>query len=159
MQCLSKTHVARLWIIFLLTGLSMFATSALSSAAPLKIGDSFGGGVVLYVDATGQHGLIAGKADMVDLSSGKEKGYFTWYSAKNAVNAFEEGHCDWFLPNKEQLKQLYANRGIIGGVVASYYWSSSESGLNQAWAQDFSTGEQLDGNKTNTARVRAVRFF
>ncbi len=159
MKCLSKTHVARLWIIFLLTGLSMFATSALSSAAVLKIGDSYGGGVVLYVDATGQHGLIAAKADMIDRSSGKDMGYFTWYSAKNAVNAFEAGYCDWLLPNKEQLKQLYINRTLIGGLENTYYWSSSESGLSQAWAQDFSTGEQLDGNKTNTARVRAVRFF
>ena len=145
--------------MFLLTGLSMSSLSAFSFAAPLKIGDSYGGGVVLYVDGTGQHGLIAAKADRTVPFSDKEQSFFNWYSAKVAANAFVEGYSDWFLPNKEQLNQLYINRNAVGGTMATYYWSSSESDALKAWAQDFTNGEQLDGNKTNTSHVRAVRIF
>ena len=158
MKLNAKKYVTRLWAIFLLAGLSMVSVSSLSSAAALKIGDSYNGGVVIYIDGTGQHGLIAAKADMTG-SSGKAEGFFNWYGAKVAANSFVDGYCDWFLPNKEQLKQLYINRGHLGGIMDTYYWSSSESESNKAWAQDFSTGQQIDGNKTNTSRVRAIRSF
>ena len=153
-----KKYVTRLWTMFLLAGLSMVTVSSLSSAAAPKIGDSYNGGIVFYVDGTGQHGLIAAKDDMTG-SSGKAEGFFNWYGAKVAANTFTEGYCDWFLPNKEQLNQLYIHRSALGGILNTYYWSSSESDAGKAWAQDFSNGQQLDGNKTNTSRVRAVRSF
>ncbi len=155
MKLHAKVPFTRLLLMLLLAGLSMFTVSALSSAATPQIGDSYGGGVVLYVDGTGQHGLIAAKSD----ATVKEKGFFSWYSAKVAANAFVEGYSDWLLPNKEQLHQIYIHRSSLAGIDATYYWSSSESDASKAWAQDFTTGEQLDGNKTNTGRVRPVRFF
>ena len=155
MKLNAKVPFTRLLLMLLLAGLSMFTVSALSSAATPQIGDSYGGGVVLYVDGTGQHGLIAAKSD----ATVKEKGFFSWYSAKVAANAFVEGYSDWLLPNKEQLHQIYIHRSSLAGIDATYYWSSSESDASKAWAQDFTTGEQLDGNKTNTGRVRPVRFF
>ncbi len=155
MKLHAKVPFTRLLLMLLLAGLSMFTVSALSSAATPQIGDSYGGGVVLYVDGTGQHGLIAAKSD----ATVKEKGFFSWYSAKVAANAFVEGYSDWLLPNKEQLHQIYTHRSALAGIEATYYWSSSESDASKAWAQDFTTGEQLDGNKTNTGRVRPVRFF
>ena len=155
MKLHAKVPFTRLLLKLLLAGLSMFTVSALSSAATPQIGDSYGGGVVLYVDGTGQHGLIAAKSD----ATVKEKGFFSWYSAKVAANAFVEGYSDWLLPNKEQLHQIYIHRSSLAGIDATYYWSSSESDASKAWAQDFTTGEQLDGNKTNTGRVRPVRFF
>jgi len=153
-----KKYVTRLLTVFLLAGLSMVTFSSLSSAATPKIGDSFNGGVVIYVDGTGQHGLIAAKADMTG-SSGKGEGFFNWYGAKVAANKFLDGYCDWFLPNKEQLNQFYIHRSSVGGIVDTYYWSSSESDDNKAWAQDFSNGQQLDGKKTNTSHVRPMRIF
>jgi hypothetical protein len=70
-----------------------------------------------------------------------------------------EGYSDWFLPNKEQLNQLYLNKSVVGGTAETYYWSSSESDVNNGWGQDFTNGEQLVGRKTNGSHVRAVRFF
>jgi len=154
-----KAPLRRLLIMLLFTGLSMLTMSALSSAATPKIGDAYDGGIVFYVDGTGQHGLIAARADELDRSSGIEKNFFAWYSAKIAANAFVDGYCDWFLPNREQLRQLYNHRTAVGGLVETYYWSSSESDESKAWALDFSTGAQLSGNKTNTGRVRPVRAF
>ena len=159
MKLHAKVPFTRLWLMLLLAGVSMFTVSALSSAAAPQIGDSYGGGVVLYVDGTGQHGLIAAKTDVTLNISGKEKGFFNWYGARVAANAFVEGYSDWFLPNKEQLQQIYSHRFALVGIESTYYWSSSESDATKAWAEDFTTGKQLDGNKTNTGRVRPVRYF
>jgi len=153
----TKVFFPRLWIIFLLTSLSAITTTALSSAATPQIGESYGGGVVFYVDGTGQHGLIAAKTDMPGHSFKKEEGFFNWYGAKDAANAFVEGFSDWFLPNREQLHKLYISRGA--GMATTVYWSASESDAESAWAENFASGEQLVGNKTNGSRVRAVRLF
>ena len=49
-----------------------------------KIGDSYGGGIVFWVDATGQHGLIAATADQ---STGIQ-----WYNgAYSTTNAVRDG--------------------------------------------------------------------
>ena len=141
----------------MLTCLSTLSTTALASAAMPNIGDSYGGGVVFYVDGTGQHGLIAAKTDMPGHSFKKEEGFFNWYGAKDAANAFVEGFSDWFLPNREQLHKLYISRGA--GMATTVYWSASESDAESAWAENFASGEQLVGNKTNGSRVRAVRLF
>lgn len=159
MNRIAKNSLIHPWIMFLLVSFSLLSLSAAASSATLKIGDSYGGGVVLYIDATGQHGLIAAKSDVISQSSGKEAGFFSWYDANIAANAFVEGYCDWFLPNKEQLNQLYLNRNIVGGTAGTYYWSSSESDANSGWGQDFTNGEQLVGRKTNGSHVRAVRAF
>ena len=158
MKLNAKKYVTRLWAIFLLAGLSMVSVSSLSSAAALKIGDSYNGGVVIYIDGTGQHGLVAAKADMTG-SSGKAEGFFNWYGAKVAANTFVDGYCDWVLPNKDQLNMIYIHRSSLGGTLETYYWSSSESEAAKAWAQDFSNGQQIDGNKSNTGRVRPIRSF
>jgi hypothetical protein len=155
----SNTPFTRLLLMLLFAGMSIMSVSLSAFAAAPKIGDSYNGGVVFYVDATGQHGLIAAPADITGLSSGKEHAFFSWYGAMNAANTFVGGYSDWFLPNKEQLQQLYTHRTAVGGMTDTYYWSSSESDQKQAWAQDFSTGEQLTGNKTNTSRIRPVRYF
>ena len=71
------------------------------------------------------------------------------------------GYTDWYLPSKDELKKLYINRVAIGGFVANYYWSSSESEdeENYAEAQLFFDGSQISGDKNVSVRVRAVRAF
>ena len=159
MKLIAKTSVARIWMIFLLTGMILISVSGRSSAAEPKIGESYGGGVVFYVDGTGQHGLIAAKKDMTGHSEGKEEGVMNWYDANVAANAFVEGYSDWFLPNKEQLNQLYLNRNAVGNMIDTYYWSSSESDVNNGWVHNFASGQQLAGSKANGSCVRAVRAF
>lgn len=155
----SKALFTRLWIIFLFSALSMVTSSALSFAATPKVGESYGGGVVFYVDGTGQHGLIAAKADMTGHSFQKEEGIFNWYGARDVANNFVEGFSDWFLPNRVQLHQLYTNRGVVAGFTDTVYWSASEGDAESAWAENFASGEQLVGPKSNGSHVRAVRAF
>ncbi len=154
-----KAPLTWLWIIFILTGMSMVTASAISSAATPQVGESYGGGVVFYVDGSGQHGLIAAKSDMTGHSYRKEEGFFNWYGAKDAANGFVEGFSDWFLPNRVQLNQLYTNRLVVAGFTDTVYWSSTEDDADNGWAQNFASGEKLAGPKMNGSHVRAVRAF
>ncbi|MEI7789448.1 MAG: hypothetical protein WCI23_12420, partial [Chlorobiaceae bacterium] len=65
----------------------------------------------------------------------------------------------WFLPNQEQLHQLYLHKSIVDGLTDNIYWSSSESSAVGAWNQYFSDGSQCLSNKAVLGRVRAVRVF
>jgi hypothetical protein len=140
-----------------------------SSSPEIKIGSQYGGGIVFTLDRTGRHGLIAAKSDMAGCSSGLapvkglSEGFFNWDDAlvwckKSEIGGFS----DWFLPNKEQLNQLYLHKRAVGGFVHAEvtYWSSSEGSEGSAWAKDFSHfGAQTTQQKDSYNRVRAVRAF
>ncbi len=167
MNYLRKAPFTRLWIVLLIAGLSitMTLTAAESSAetpkvvpkaalSQLKIGDRYAGGVIFYLDATGQHGLVASATD-ASLSS-------NWYDAKMLCNEFLNGYGDWFLPNKQQLNQLFLNKSAVGGIadaVALNYWSSTEASAVNGWYQNFLSGVQKADSKIKVGRVRPVRAF
>ncbi len=149
----------------------------------LAIGQSYQGGIIAYIDSTGQHGLIAAAAD---------QGNWQWYNGgyiatgatgtaigtgltnTNAIIAAQGsgsyaasiardynggGYTDWFLPSKDELNQLYQQQTAIGGFADDYYWSSTENDSSFAWCQDFYFGYQLYNVKSDTNYVRAVRAF
>ncbi|RTY36676.1 DUF1566 domain-containing protein [Chlorobium phaeovibrioides] len=69
-------------------------------------------------------------------------------------------YSDWYLPSKDELNQLYANRAAVGGFGAfGLYWSSSEYSAAKAWVQYFGDGSPGDHAKTSTYSVRPVRAF
>jgi hypothetical protein len=157
-------------------------------AAPvLAIGDPYQGGVIAYLDGTGQHGLIAAP---VNQSSG-----IRWYNGTNVVTGATAlglgtgsanttaiiaaqggtpatyaaglaraytggGYTDWYLPSKDELNRLYALKVLgFGSLGSSSYWSSSEISATSAWTQIFGDGYQYGALKSTTIRVRAVRTF
>jgi hypothetical protein len=70
----------------------------------------------------------------------------------------------WFLPSAKELNQMYINKTTLEGVsgftaFSNYYWSSTESGSNNAWRQNFYSGTQYNQLKNITYPVRAVRAF
>ncbi len=69
------------------------------------------------------------------------------------------GHEDWFLPSKDELSQLYTNRVAVGGFAQDIYFSSSESGSEQAWGLDFWDGSWFQHSKDYTQPIRCVRSF
>lgn len=146
-----ETPFFRIWIMLLFFCMSMVSFSKLSFA--VNIGDNYQGGIVFYVDGSGQHGLVAAKSDI--------PGRFDWASAKRKCVEFKEsGYHDWFLPSKDQLKQMYVNKNVIGGFALDYYWSSSEESADYAWYADFYFGgAQSCFNKSILSLVRAVRAF
>lgn len=120
-----------------------------------SIGDIAFNGVVVYVDETGQHGLIASKKDL---------GVCDWYVALSSCNDYGRlQHSDnlWHLPAKEELNLLYlAHKQGIGNLVDNLYWSSSEYSSDYAWYQNFSNGNQCYINRHNPdIHICPVRRF
>jgi uncharacterized repeat protein (TIGR02543 family) len=68
---------------------------------------------------------------------------------------------NWFLPSKDELAQLYAQRDATrwGGFDATFYWSSSEYDTWNAWSQAFFNGTQNGTLKSYERRIRPVRAF
>ena len=133
------------------------AVTVSSKAQAVEIGQHYAGGVVFYVDESGQHGLVAATSDL--------PGKYDWHNAKKACAAYsltigDQTYDDWFLPNSQQLHQLYVNRMAVGGFADYIYWSSSESNPSFAWTQYFGDGSQYSGYlKRSYGRVRVVRAF
>ncbi len=66
------------------------------------------------------------------------------------------GDTTWYLPAFAELNALYQNKTLIGGFNPSYYWSSTETGSTNTWAQNFDNSSQDGGNKRNEYRVRCI---
>jgi len=152
----------------------------------LTVGMSYQGGIIAYIDATGQHGLIAAPQDQsadiqwydgnyivtgatgTAIGTGKsntkkivQKQGSGNYAAKLCDDLVLNGYDDWYLPSKDELNELYKNKYLIGGFSTKkdFYWSSSEHNFNNAWLQYFNDGSQYYYFKYYTYRVRAVRAF
>lgn len=151
-----------------------------------QIGESYGGGIIFYVDAKGQHGLIAAESDQstsaawgcsgtpVTFAYGTKRGCgqantlsildscsTAGIAARLCNDLVLNGYSDWFLPDKDELDLMYDNLKAagLGGFANSNYWSSSSSGTVNAWSQSFINGAQTQTAKTIGLRVRAIRRF
>jgi hypothetical protein len=154
-------------------------------AESFYVGQSYHGGIIFYIDATGQHGLIAATSDQgtgipwqpgsnVLISgtgtargtgaSNTEKivsvlGNAGNYAALVCANYSVDGYSDWYLPSKAELNLLFKKKDIVGGFSATNYWSSSEASRGKAWDQEFGGGFQFKDTKTFTLKVRAISSF
>ena len=152
-------------------------------------GQSYQGGVIFYIDATGQHGLISATTDqatgvpwgcdnfsVAGISSNFGSGQANTTLIVNsgcgiAVTAAKvcdglvlNGYSDWFLPALGELTVMYDNRFLIGGFTANWYWSSSEQpGANACCAQfqQFNGGSTwgYSGKSSTFMSTRAIRAF
>ena len=124
------------------------------SEVVIEIGALAHGGIIAYIDDTGEHGLVCSVYDL---------GAFAWEDAKNASYKYvsTSGHDDWYLPSKDELNLLYLNlkKNGLGEFAYTFYWSSQGDGTTHAWMQNFSNGGQGEQNRTTLANVRAVRAF
>jgi Protein of unknown function (DUF1566) len=156
--------------------------------AAFTIGQAFGGGIIFYVDGTGQHGLIAATADQsiglkwynnvyivtnasglaigtgasntTGLISVQGSGLYAATLCRQFYNG--GGFSDWYLPSLFELNELFLRKNIVGGFSNSPYWSSSENSSSaSAWGVDFSSpgANQNSYNKSNSLYVRAIRSF
>ena len=51
-----------------------------------------------------------------------------------SANSYNGGGLkDWYLPSKMELAELFKQRGSFRGLKCTYYWSSSESSIPNAW--------------------------
>lgn len=67
---------------------------------------------------------------------------------------------DWYLPSKNEMDFLYAQRAIVGGFTTNQYWTSTEFTFNlQAWTKAFSDGSPNVRGKAESWAVRGIRSF
>ncbi|HVX27393.1 MAG TPA: DUF1566 domain-containing protein [Parafilimonas sp.] len=148
------------------------------------IGQNFGGGIIVYLDSTKLHGLIAAKVDQGTNVSWYNGSYISTgakgatigtgaantskiitkqgngtYAAKLCKKYRGGGFSDWFLPSKAELNQVFLHRNKLTGISATNYWSSTESDANNAYDQEFGGGFKFADDKSFTIHVRAVRSF
>lgn len=116
---------------------STYYSGSSSTAPALTIGQNYQGGIIFYIDETGQHGLISATSD---------QGTIRWYngsfyyigqtsaavgtglanttriiSSQGAIaNSYAaglaraysgDGYTDWYLPSKDELDLMYSNIG------------------------------------------------
>lgn len=160
----------------------------IESQVVIKLGSNYQGGIVFYLDETQKHGLISAISDQSNSASWWNGSYIATgassltdgatntmaiiqyqgnsssYAAKLCKDFKGGGFNDWYLPSKDQLAVLYAQKTIVGGFTNQIYWSSTEYNNapdNSVWVQDFETGQQHLDSKSDAANVhtRAIRSF
>jgi len=88
-------------------------------------------------------------------------------AAKDVTDYQGGGFTDWYLPSQGELNAMYLYFRTPGFDAATYgfeinfYWTSSQSQFSSsnAWYQSFGNGDQPDGAKTTSLRVRPIRAF
>jgi hypothetical protein len=164
---------------------TIFGATGLFQTEPQNIfftGQLYGGGVIFYVDSTGQHGLIASLSDLgqfkwgcngysidstsTDLGSGLSNTFriatncFTsdTIAAAECLELTQRGFGDWYLPSYEELILLQDNLYDKGytqyfGTIEGQYWSSSEDNAQQAkWVQLFTTSQFQSSSNTKNQK-------
>jgi hypothetical protein len=155
-----------------------------TTTSSFSIGQSYGGGIICYINGTGNHGLIAAPNDQ---SSGSMWGCSSTsipststaigtgqanttaivngcstagISARVCDDLVLNGFSDWFLPSKDELSQMYLQRNLIGGFSPFRYWSSSQgNSYSNSWVIYFDNGSPGLLSKDYNSYVRAVRAF
>jgi hypothetical protein len=95
-------------------------------------------------------------------------GTMTWEQAlAYCENLTLAGHTDWRLPNRNELQSIVdftrdnpaINTTFFPGTGVSFYWSSTTCADNTAyaWHVYFCGGLMINGNKSSSSFVRAVR--
>lgn len=187
------------------------AISNISTPTTYSVGDFAHGGIVFWVDATGQHGLVCAKNDLdnplttpvvethkwrTNLNdnttfsrarasgpmSGKVNtflivaaetytGDVNKYAALLCIelNVTEGGvtYGDWYMPSKDELLLMYANKDIINSVAVANggiplnnsYWTSTEVSSTNAYRVVMSNGYVVSSNKTENHYIRPIRSF
>jgi hypothetical protein len=165
--------------------LLLINSCAEDDAVEIKLGANYQGGIIFYLDSTGEHGLIASSNDQ-SRSTSWWNGSFTVTNATSATNGSSNttaiinvqgnsgsyaaklcrdyrggGKSDWFLPSKDQLNLMYSQKALVGGFADEIYWSSTEYEIGSAWVQYFLDGLQHLDNTSDGATVgtRAIRAF
>jgi hypothetical protein len=68
-----------------------------------------------------------------------------------------EGHADWHLPSRRELRLCWVNVPEL--FDDGWYWTSTQHSAHTAWSQVFDGGGQDYDGKDNELRARAVRRF
>jgi hypothetical protein len=159
-----------------------YGNEVIFTTLPFDIGVAHAGGVIFYIDPTGQHGLVTSTTDQSTGAqwgcSGTLIGTSTALGTGQAnttaiVNACSQpgiaarlcndlvlnGYGDWFLPSKDELFMMHQQLEGVIPFAFNIYRSSSENGAFFAWYLFWGDGQQNYSDRTWTYYVRAIRAF
>jgi surface protein len=105
----------------------------------LQIGVAYEGGIVFFIDESGEHGLVADFEDIQD-------GYSTdvWSISDYVSESTSQGYDDWFLPSVSQFQLIYNTIGPGGDNSANLSLSNPGEYWTSTWvANTYSTGSQV----------------
>lgn len=149
----------------------------------LHYGVTYQGGLVFYIDGTGQHGLVCAPTDQStgapwgNPTAAITTGYNVGTGNQNTINIVTNcstvgiaaricydldlnGYTDWFLPSMGEINLMYTNLKLnsFGGFALANYWSSTMP-VGEPYIFNFVTNTQSYADKSYTFYVRAVRAF
>ena len=151
----------------------------------IRIGSNYAGGIVFYVDSTGQHGLVCAPSDQGGFQwgcvgadiMGTSEAIGTGQSNTNLIlsgcsdrpiaasvcdDLVLNGHNDWYLSSNQELILMYQNLRThnVGNFSNEWYRSSSQFNSVDDWGVHFNFGYVTNLGKANGSYlVRAVRAF
>lgn len=152
-------------------------------APSFYLGMEYGGGIIAYIDESGEHGLIRAFTEDFQYNNypwssnnvylgGTTADYGDGYTnslfiinndggATATITAFYTsagGYLDWFLPSLNELSAIYSVGQLPTGLISNVYWSSSE--INSTNANSFDTSGNDNSNlKSNNALSMPCRYF
>jgi hypothetical protein len=175
---------------------SVTKTLTVVPAGTYVIGQAVKGGIVFYVNGTGIHGYMISGED-ISTAAPWTNGSLTGVTAltsslgggavntTNIIAALGDGtyaaklcrdyrggeFTDWYLPSLVELQYIRLYRDLIGGIIETSYWSSTEVSATLANANfiymgpgtltgtTFNTAVANNYTKTSMYSVRAIRAF
>jgi hypothetical protein len=121
----------------------------------LKIGSEYQGGIIIFLDDAGVHGLLMSKENLFSTGG-------TWYDAVEACQKYRSGgYRGWRLPTIEELRIIREHKELSSNFVNNWYWSSTEDkdNSNNAYHLGFEYGDEMSVPKEHGKYIRAVREF
>lgn len=126
-----------------------------TTLAPYSIGESYGGGIIFYIDASGVHGLVRASSDLgstnvvawgcgginipgTSTSIGSGQANTTaivnacstpGIAARLCDDLVLNGFSDWFLPSRDEFLELCHTLNIS---TSRYWWTSSQVNINNS---------------------------
>lgn len=149
----------------------------------LEIGQEYAGGIIFYLDDSGEHGLVCTTEDQKSvvwgctehmipgtstiIGSGLQNTIAivencdeSEFAAKECYDLVFNRYDDWFLPSKDELNLIYLNLYLNDiGNFDDIYRSSSDYDGSSAWTMQFSKGVHYNLWKGSSVGIRAVRAF
>lgn len=151
----------------------------------IKIGDEVAGGLVFYIDSSGEHGLVSAKSGlgiegewgcMGDSIVGTKPGFGTGQAntrtiieqcstpgiaARLADDLVYNGYSDWYLPSKDELNLMFSYRDLLEFFTGDLRFSSSQIDKNYAWGNAFTSTSQgsISMTKSLSRKIRPIRAF
>lgn len=152
----------------------------------IKLGQTYQGGMVVYIDATGQHGLIMAGLEAVQggyefscpqllSATSSENGLINSETLANAcpgtaaaycLALTHEGYSDWYLPSIQELLKIHYNLGVTAFHPETVLYSmTSTTGSSSPFFQHQYLASGISGNANieymggTGATFRPIRAF